>query len=613
MKKILFLLAAVGAFAIGAMLPTVDVKAQCNGVFPANTVCGNNTAGPAPPAAVPATAITAGGTVNWLNVKSTCGAKGDGTTDDTAAINTCIANFNTAGNGVLYFPAGTYKTTTGLTPLTGNGTVTGDGQTNLSGQIGTTAIAATLIQSATTAISTFVVNSQNLMFSNLSLQNVGSTTPIAGSAGITVTSSSQCQKVDYSDISVASFYIDIDVKVGCFWTMQNANIIDAVQYGVRVNNTVNSDAGAWNISDSFFFPVKRTATTEIRIEGSGAGKINNIEIVGGAAAGGTVVNGIDVIANSTVDLVITGGSIENFTGTGININGSWPGIFIMGVEFGLFTGTPAHIITASNTSNLIISDIVIHGGTPSGVPINLSSCTNCYVNGVVGTVTNPFVGGSFPDHDSSGGIGGNNYFATVGGVASTLNWTGTLSSGMTFEMTLPSAASANAVGMEVINDVGTHAQLQSIGSTNATVANIALLSSNKTIQILADDQVLSGGSDDVQLRPGGFNQLALVASHSGGHISFPGTAFSAPTIAGGCGGTSSIVAGSDAAANVTGQNSNVTSCILQFGTAYSAAPVCTASGISSPLTGTITASTTSLTVHFTGTTSYQWSYICHGT
>ncbi len=43
----------------------------------------------------------------WVNVKS-CGAKGDGSTDDSTAINACITQVNAAGGGTVYFPKGDY-------------------------------------------------------------------------------------------------------------------------------------------------------------------------------------------------------------------------------------------------------------------------------------------------------------------------------------------------------------------------------------------------------------------------------------------------------------------------------------------------------------------------
>ena len=49
----------------------------------------------------------------WTNVKTACGATGNGSTDDTAAIQTCLNGLSSSAP-VIYFPAGTYKITTSL-------------------------------------------------------------------------------------------------------------------------------------------------------------------------------------------------------------------------------------------------------------------------------------------------------------------------------------------------------------------------------------------------------------------------------------------------------------------------------------------------------------------
>jgi Pectate lyase superfamily protein len=56
----------------------------------------------------------------WATVRNvqTCGATGNGTTDDTAAINSCIGQL-VAGDTLL-FPAGTYKITSALTAIRAN-------------------------------------------------------------------------------------------------------------------------------------------------------------------------------------------------------------------------------------------------------------------------------------------------------------------------------------------------------------------------------------------------------------------------------------------------------------------------------------------------------------
>ncbi|MEV4335772.1 glycosyl hydrolase family 28-related protein [Streptomyces sp. NPDC049590] len=71
---------------------------------------------------VEAHAVTAGSpsqmTLDWLNVVRDFGAKGDGVTDDTAAIQAAINAAAVAG-GTLYFPAGRYTLTAALTWASG--------------------------------------------------------------------------------------------------------------------------------------------------------------------------------------------------------------------------------------------------------------------------------------------------------------------------------------------------------------------------------------------------------------------------------------------------------------------------------------------------------------
>lgn len=51
----------------------------------------------------------------FYHVKTGYGAKGDGSTDDTSAVQAAINDAITAGGGIIYFPAGTYNLTSGLT------------------------------------------------------------------------------------------------------------------------------------------------------------------------------------------------------------------------------------------------------------------------------------------------------------------------------------------------------------------------------------------------------------------------------------------------------------------------------------------------------------------
>lgn len=60
---------------------------------------------------------TGGGASPFTSVAD-YGAKGDGLTDDTGSINSAVTYLETHGGGSLYFPPGTYRTSTGIRPST---------------------------------------------------------------------------------------------------------------------------------------------------------------------------------------------------------------------------------------------------------------------------------------------------------------------------------------------------------------------------------------------------------------------------------------------------------------------------------------------------------------
>lgn len=334
--------------------------------------------------------------LGWFNVRD-YGAIGNGTTDDTAAINLAIAALNTATRGVLYFPAGTYKTTSALTALTATGTVQGDG---MGGTDGVTS-AASLITCTSGTAALFTVNSLYLAFKSIALQNTAGT-PSAG-AGITVTSANLDQKVDYIDMAVAGFYIDIDVQVGGQWVMQNCFLTGPVLYALKIQNTVNHDAGDWSISDSSFYAKNHNATSAIRIESSGGGKIVNCKV--NEYGANQFVNGVDLVGGaSTVILLISNSSFENYSGTAITASGTWPLINIRGCEFGQYGNGTGHAISISSNTDVILDDISLIADTGSPTAIVISSVTRCGIGQITNNGFTTLISGTV-DQDSTGGVG----------------------------------------------------------------------------------------------------------------------------------------------------------------------------------------------------------------
>lgn len=105
---------AVHGLTTGAVVGTTDAQTLTNKTISAGTYTGAQTMGTG--AWTGTGGITNDGTTDWFNVKAH-GATGNGSTDDTTAINAAIALANTSG-GTVYFPKGTYVISgTGLTPI----------------------------------------------------------------------------------------------------------------------------------------------------------------------------------------------------------------------------------------------------------------------------------------------------------------------------------------------------------------------------------------------------------------------------------------------------------------------------------------------------------------
>jgi len=322
------------------------------------------------------------GLVPMFNVRL-FGAIGDGTTDDTAALNLAIAAFNAMGRGRLHFPAGTYKITAALTTITAQGVISGDGMS-----IGTTTKMplaeeannfGTKITCTSATADVFTVTAQALKFQDLVIVNTAATTPSAGS-GIKVAGTHSNQKVDFESVGVEGFYINFDVQVGYTWTMHNCSVMSPVLYGVRINNSVTVDAGDWAISDTSLFQGYYDSSEAIRVEGAGGGKIVNVKINSYLF---TFDDGIKVVPANTVIMAISNTSIENVRGYGINIAASslgwWRNVHISNVEIYL-TPTVADTKTAiflTNIRDASISAVSATAETSSGAPmILLDGCSN---------------------------------------------------------------------------------------------------------------------------------------------------------------------------------------------------------------------------------------------
>lgn len=316
----------------------------------------------------------------------TYGATGDGTTDDTAAIQDALAAVPAAG-GVLYFPAGRYKYTGTTLTLDRRITVEGEGAGIHFAENGwgvNGEISLTTIDFNSGTLPLFDVTEHGCAFKNVALRNTV-TTPSAG-CGILV--SANGDRTRYENVTIDGFYTDVDVQAGSAHTFTGCMFIGPVLYGIKLRNILIPDGGDHFITDCYIGThLSRAATSAIRIESGGGVKIVNTKINTFLVAN-SWQNGIDLaVADNVVtsDLLVSNCSIEGYSGIGIKgttsaTNSKWGNIILSGNQFLAFGGTPYGINFSATTANDFWG-IVINGnygrvGSSSNPFIRLANCTD---------------------------------------------------------------------------------------------------------------------------------------------------------------------------------------------------------------------------------------------
>lgn len=289
----------------------------------------------------------------WFNVMDH-GAVGDGTTDDTAAINATIALLNTAGRGVLYFPAGNYKVTAALTTITAHARILGDGAGDLQAQNA----ASTITLNATTG-NLLTLAGDGTVVDGLAFENPTSTTQTAGAA-IRVT---QGDLNKYHNISVRGFYDCINIEDGALWEMDSCYLVGPVRYGLYVRHIDLVDGGDMAISNCAIYAEDRNATAAIRQESGGGLKVTNTKI-NTLYGTGYFTRGIDIsISAVTGILVLSGLSVENITTNGIRVTvtgaGTFQGIVIDGVQVGFYTSGSTPAVDISSVKDVTLDGLVL--------------------------------------------------------------------------------------------------------------------------------------------------------------------------------------------------------------------------------------------------------------
>jgi hypothetical protein len=345
--------------------------------------------------------VSGGEQLNLISVKG-YGAVGNGSTDDTTAINAAIAARNASAGAMLYFPAGTYKITGDLTKITTPGLIFGDN--GVTGQDYSTGAGRTvglsIIEYDTETGTAFTVggtNGTDVTFANLVIRNRNATTPTAG-AGIAFTyatdTSDPSGRLDFDDAMVDGFYDNIDYQGGTFWTAFRLHNYNAVRYGMKIQNVANQDWGMWALTNCFFLNYQMVYDTAafVRLEGSGGGKITGCNFISGRTSPSydqSCDRFIDIVGGGTTSsLVVANCQMEAFGIDAVRSVGSWPFQTYSNIEAAMYEpNTTGHIFNISNNNDVIITNVACNSnvsGGATGPAIELTTVTR----GLVAHCTN---------------------------------------------------------------------------------------------------------------------------------------------------------------------------------------------------------------------------------
>ena len=304
-----------------------------------------------------------------FNVKA-YGAKGDGSTDDTTAINSAIAAVNSAGHGILFFPQGVYVSAAcAFTTITVPVLIEGTGQSHTWDSTTT----GSQINCGSATANLFTLTSLTNTVRDMGFLNNAGSTPSAGAA-IYANSASALARTNVENSSFARFYNGVNEAVGSSWHVTGSHFNNNINYGVAVSNTVTPDDGDWLIMGNYFEGNSVTGAAGVGIVSSGGGKIVSNKF------NATLTNDVYQNASGSVQTLIQNNDMENCVGPCINIPGPWPYIQIQGNFISGAVNTTDISIGGNPTATIITGNNLqtYSSGPTSAYAITFTSATPTY-------------------------------------------------------------------------------------------------------------------------------------------------------------------------------------------------------------------------------------------
>ncbi len=301
-----------------------------------------------------------------------------GFTDADVAAAVAVINASSNG-GVIYFPPGVWTNLPGGYVFTKPVTVIGCGCADSK-----MAHAVTTIQCSSPTASLFEFDADPWQARNIHLLNTASTTPTAGSAIFSPVGDGH----HIDSVTTQGFYNNwqVDNAYSPYWS--NSITSGAVNYLAYLRNVALPDGGDQGIVNVSFFADVRDSVSALRWESGGGLRLTNCKF-NSSAGGHKFATAIDVqMASgvSTVDLLVSNSSIENFTTSGIKIRGSAGGqindILVNGVQFGNYgtTSRPIDIdATGGNVNRVMINGAMFIAPSSTVEPISITDVNHVVI------------------------------------------------------------------------------------------------------------------------------------------------------------------------------------------------------------------------------------------
>lgn len=250
----------------------------------------------------------AGGGLPVLSVTA-YGAVGDGSTNDTAAIQDALDDVPDGG-AIVFFPPGSYSVP--------SGGLTCENPVVLLGVPGLDGTGSRLVMTASSG-TLLTLESPASVARDMTLYRAPSGTRNADLLGLVMADATLCR---VETCVIEGFSTCVSMREGLYWHVERSWIRGPAAIGLEIRNLDNSDAGDMTVTGCTFDKGGDTASGAVAVlwRSGGGLRFTNNKINGGGSEPFTDALLLSVADGaSTGVLTVTGNSVENFTGRGIAI------------------------------------------------------------------------------------------------------------------------------------------------------------------------------------------------------------------------------------------------------------------------------------------------------